>query len=256
MSTTGERLDVALVSRGLVETREKAQRLIQVGVVFVNDQRSDKPGTRVRATDKLFVKADPCPYVSRGGIKLAAALDHFEVNPLNRICVDIGASTGGFTDCLLQRGAQRIWAIDVGHNQLDYRIRTDSRVWVLERLNIRHIDQHGAYQQITESSPTLFVCDLSFISLRLVLPIVREMIPRDGHLICLVKPQFEVGREHVGKGGIVRDEAQRVAAVQGIVDFGKSLKLTVSDPIESPIQGAKGNIEYLIHGRPRPNDIG
>lgn len=247
MNLSAERLDIALVGRGLAESREKAQRLIQAGVVFVNDHRVDKPGVRVRASDVLFVKTDPCPYVSRGGIKLAAALEHFQIHPQSRVCVDVGASTGGFTDCLLQRGATLVWSIDVGYNQLDYRIRTDPRVCVLERVNIRHINQHPSYARIVETAPSLFVCDLSFISLRLVLPVLSDLVPKGGDIICLVKPQFEVGREHVGKGGIVRDEHHRIAAVQGITELCKTLQFRVSQPIESPIQGAKGNIEYLIH---------
>lgn len=244
-----ERLDTRLVDEGHAASRERAQAIIRAGVVFVGGQRVDKPGTRVAADAELDVRVDPCPYVSRGGLKLDAALQAFDIDPADRVCLDVGASTGGFTDCLLQRGAARVFAVDVGTNQLAWSIRSHERVSAHERINVRTwLEQEPSLvETIRASRPTLAVGDVSFISLRLILPAVAAVLPAaDCDAVFLIKPQFEAGREAVGKGGIVRDDAARRASVDGVVSFAQaSLGWTLTGLIESPIRGTKGNVEYL-----------
>jgi 23S rRNA (cytidine1920-2'-O)/16S rRNA (cytidine1409-2'-O)-methyltransferase len=245
-----ERLDVLLVERGLAPTREKAQALARAGVVFVGGQRLDKPGTKVSTDAELDVRTDPCPYVSRGGTKLAGALDTFGVDPTGRTAIDVGASTGGFTDCLLQRGAARVVAIDVGTNQLDWRIRSDPRVTVMERTNFRHLLELPARAEVEAARADLAVCDVSFISLTLILPVLSAVLARPADVVTLVKPQFEVGRADVGKGGIVRDPDARRRALERIAAFcSDTLGWTVEATCESPIQGTKGNVEFLLWAR-------
>jgi len=232
------RLDSLLVDRGLVDSREQGRRLILAGEVTVDGQLVDKPGTRVPADARLEVRQPP-PYVSRGGLKLAAALDEFDLPVGGLVAADVGASTGGFTDCLLQRGAARVYAIDVGYGQLDWRLRQDPRVVVMERTNARHL---GSLPEPVD----LVVIDVSFISLTLILPPAFAVLKPDGHVVCLVKPQFELARALVGKGGIVRDPALHLDAVDKIRSFvAGPCRRSWAGLIESPITGADGNREFL-----------
>ncbi len=234
------RLDVALVERGLVETRSKAQSLIMAGRVLVNGAFVDKPGSNVRDDDELRVAELEHPWVGRGGMKLAHALEHFQMDVRGRICADIGASTGGFTDVLLKNGAAKVYAVDVGYGQLDASLRNDPRVVVREKVNARFL---GASDF---QDPIGFVSiDVSFISLKLILPAVATFLC--GDLIALIKPQFEVGRGDVGKGGIVRDAQKRDAAVQSVADFAREIGFDLRGIIESPVKGAEGNVEYIMN---------
>lgn len=244
------RLDVLLVERGLAETRERAQAFIRAGVVRVGSQLVDKPGAQVAPDAELTVLRDVCPFVSRGGLKLAAALDHFAVDPTDRTALDVGASTGGFTDCLLQRGARSVLAIDVGYNQLDYRLRVDPRVTVLERLNFRRLDELPERERVAAAGADLAVVDVSFISLRLILPVLATVLSAPFDVVALVKPQFEVGVRDVGKGGIVRDADARARSLAGIVAMvDGELRWQVRGTMESPITGTKGNVEFLLHAQ-------
>lgn len=236
------RLDVMLTERGLAESREKAQALVLAGEVLVNGVKAQKPGQSVPEDAELEVLGRP-PYVSRGGLKLEAALDHFHIRVAGRVCMDVGASTGGFTDCLLQRGAARVHSVDVGAGQFDWKLRNDPRVKLHERLNARYL----RYEDIGEPID-LAVCDVSFISVMLILPAIAPLLQPSGEMVILVKPQFEVGKGQVGKGGIVRDPelhrsvCQRVeAAVRAL---GYEAELT-----DSPILGAEGNKEFLLYAR-------
>jgi 23S rRNA (cytidine1920-2'-O)/16S rRNA (cytidine1409-2'-O)-methyltransferase len=242
MKTPKQRLDLLLVERGLAETREKARRMILAGDVFVDNQKAAKPGESVRADSGLRV-TEKMPYVSRGGIKLAAALDRFQVDPGGLICLDVGASTGGFTDCLLQRGADRVIAVDVGHGQFAWSLRIDPRVTLLEGVNARYLtrEQVGCLVDLA-------ACDVSFISVTLILPAVSALLKADGVLIVLVKPQFEVGRSDVGKGGIVRDPALHQRACDRVSQAASALGFQTAI-MESPIPGAEGNREFLLYGR-------
>ena len=222
----------------MVDSRERGQRLIMAGEVLVNDQIADKPGTLV-GPDALIRIKEPLPYVSRGGLKLAAALDRFPICVTGAICADVGASTGGFADCLLQRGAVRVYAIDVGYGQLDWKVRSDARVTVLDRTNARYL----------ESLPEpieLVTIDTSFISLRLIFPAVLKWLKAEANGVALIKPQFEAGRDRVGKGGVVRDPAVHVEVLHAILRAAVELDLQPIDLIRSPIQGPAGNIEFLV----------
>lgn len=239
-----ERLDVLVVERGLAESRTRAQALIIAGQVVVNDQRVDKPGTRVDVEAELRLKGEVLPYVSRGGLKLKAALDAFQLDVKNAVCADIGASTGGFTDCLLQEGATRVHAIDVGYGQLHEKLRKDSRVISRERVNARHLTDEDLPESVS-----VIVIDVSFISLELVLPaVLPKLLPR-GTLIALVKPQFEVGPAHLDKGGVVRDAVARSAAIDRIRAFVTHSGLTEIGLIDSPVHGPAGNVEALLVAR-------
>ena len=235
----GERLDVAVVSRGYCDSREQARRLILAGEVKVNDQVVDKASRKVGVDDLIELKTKP-KYVSRGGFKLEGALDHFGVDPKGWVCADIGASTGGFTDCLLQRGASRVYCFDVGTNQLVYRIREDERVIAREKFNARYLTPEDIGEPIQ-----LAVMDLSFISLTKVLPAVFGVLADDGMVICLIKPQFELDREDIGKGGIVRDDAMRQKAVDKIHNFVRDERREWRGVTESSITGTDGNQEFL-----------
>jgi 23S rRNA (cytidine1920-2'-O)/16S rRNA (cytidine1409-2'-O)-methyltransferase len=242
-NATKLRLDQLLVERGLADSREKARALIIAGDVLIDGQKSDKPGRSVASDSQVSVTARP-PYVSRGGLKLAAALDRFSIDPSGKVCLDVGSSTGGFTDCLLQRGAARVWAIDVGHGQLDWKLRNDPRVVVREGVNARYL----AAEQIPEAFD-LAVCDASFISATLLIPSIVPLLTKSGQMIILVKPQFEVGKGEVGKGGIVRDPARHRAAcdrVQACIEA-QGYRASI---IESPILGAEGNREFLLYAQP------
>ena len=242
MPGTRERLDKLLVDRGLAGSRERARQLIMAGEVWVNAARADKPGTLVGAEAVVEVRGTDLPFVSRGGLKLAAALDHWAIAVTDLDAVDVGASTGGFTDCLLQRGAHHVTAIDVGYGQFAWSLRQDARVTLLERTNIRHLDP-----QRLAAPADLAVIDVSFISLRLVLPPVIPLVKPGGRLLALVKPQFEVGKGAVGKGGVVRDTAQRQAAVDNIRAAGSALNLACHGAYESPVPGPKGNREVFLY---------
>ncbi|HEV8659551.1 MAG TPA: TlyA family RNA methyltransferase [Thermoanaerobaculia bacterium] len=240
MAARKQRLDVALVERGLVETRSKAQSLIMARRVMLNEQYADKPGTPVASDDELRVVELEHPWVGRGGMKLAHALREFGIDVTGKTCADIGASTGGFTDVMLKRGAKKVYAIDVGYGQLDQSLRNDARVINREKVNARFLTAEDFDEPIDFVS-----IDVSFISLRLILPAVATFLR--GELIALIKPQFEVGKADVGKGGIVRDEIKRREAVDGIVAFARQNGYDVRGVIESPVKGAEGNVEYLMH---------
>jgi 23S rRNA (cytidine1920-2'-O)/16S rRNA (cytidine1409-2'-O)-methyltransferase len=236
---TKERLDKLMVMRGLAGTRAKAQSLILAGQVFSGQQRLDKAGHLVPVDIELTIK-EPLPFVSRGGLKLAAALDHSKIEATGKVCLDIGASTGGFTDCLLQRGAARVVAVDVGHGQLDWRLRQDVRVETRENVNARYLAPDDFNDRFD-----LVVADVSFISLKKILPVVPPLVQKPAFVITLIKPQFEVGRGEVGKGGVVRDEAAQDRVVEEIVSFAAGLEMRPLGVIESPILGADGNREFL-----------
>jgi len=232
------RLDLLLVSRKLAPSRSKAAAMIMAGEVNVDANLVDKPGAYVRADANIALKQKP-RYVSRGGLKLEAALETFDIEPAAKICADIGASTGGFTDCLLQHGAAKVYAIDVGAGLLDYRLRIDSRVKLMENTNARYLQSLG-------EAANLVVIDVSFISLRLILPAASRLLEPHGDIIALVKPQFEAGRSEVGKGGIIRDATIHRRVLRDIAAFAESLRLYPLDVMRSPITGAKGNVEFLI----------
>jgi len=236
------RLDQLLVDRGLAESREKARALVLAGAVMVDGQKAAKPGHAIPAGASLEVAQRP-PYVGRGGVKLADALDAFQIDVTGAVCADLGASTGGFTDCLLQRGAARVYAIDVGHNQLDWRLRSDPRVIVREGVNARYLKPTDLPEPID-----LAVCDVSFISVTLILPVIPSLLTPQGKMIVLVKPQFEAGRADVGKGGIVRDPLVQQAACVRVRSAVEQLGFQTA-LVESPILGAEGNREFLLYGR-------
>jgi 23S rRNA (cytidine1920-2'-O)/16S rRNA (cytidine1409-2'-O)-methyltransferase len=249
-STLKLRLDKLLVDRGLAASRERAQAMILAGKVLVNDQKLDKAGAQVAAEATVRLLGEDLKYVSRGGLKLGRALEHWHINVEGKICLDVGASTGGFTDCLLQCGALRVIAIDTGYGQMDFKLRQDPRVRLLEKINARYITEDVLAEKVD-----LIVIDVAFISATLVLPaVIRAALPssldqrRGRDVIVLVKPQFEAGREFVGKGGIVRNEAAQSAAVEKVKTTLLGLGCTQTDVIESPILGAEGNREFLLRG--------
>lgn len=239
------RLDLALVERGLVDSRQRAKALILGGKVLVDGMPATKAGAMVAASAEIVLRGEDIPFVSRGGLKLEGALDNFGLDPAGMVAMDVGASTGGFTDCLLQRGAAKVYAIDVGYGQFDWKLRNDPRVVLVERTNIRHMDN-----SVVPEPVDLAVIDVSFISLRLVLPKVFELLRKPGgQVVALVKPQFEVGRSDVGKGGIVRDDSKRREALEDVKSYVTTMGMNVLGQMESPIKGQKGNIEYLIHAK-------
>jgi 23S rRNA (cytidine1920-2'-O)/16S rRNA (cytidine1409-2'-O)-methyltransferase len=242
MKTSRMRLDQLLCERGLVESREKAKALILAGQVKVNGQRSDKAGKEIDLDAAVEVAAPP-PYVSRGGYKIAQALDHWAIDPNGWVCLDIGSSTGGFTDCLLQRGALRVYAFDVGTGQMDWKLRTNPQVILRENTNARNLQP----SDVAEKS-RLAVCDVSFISVTIILPVLPALLCEDGGLVILVKPQFEVGRDQVGKGGIVRDSVLHQQAIDRVANAAVGLGYR-TDVIDSPILGAEGNKEFLLYAR-------
>lgn len=238
------RLDVVLVERGLAETRTAAQRLIMAGLVFSGERRLDKAGQGVAADTPLEVRGQPHPYVSRGGLKLEKALDHFSIAVAGRVALDVGSSTGGFTDCLLQRGATKVYAVDSGTNQLAWKLRSDSRVVSMEKTNIRDVTHREVPEPVD-----LIVCDASFIGLRTALPAALALAAREAHLVALIKPQFEVGKGRVGKGGIVREPELHQEVCATIAEWlAAQPGWAVLGVTESPITGAEGNKEFLIAG--------
>ncbi len=242
MKQDKSRLDVEMLARGLADTRQRAQGLILSGKVLVDGLKVEKAGAMVGDASEIRLIGEDIPYVSRGGLKLRAALDVFGIDVAGLICADIGASTGGFTDCMLQAGAARVYAVDVGYGLLDLKVRNDPRVVVIERTNARLLTP-----EILGEPVDLATVDVSFISLKLVLGPVRGVVKEGGSIVALVKPQFEVGRGKVGKGGIVRDEEDRLAAVKAVREFAVAQGMSVLGEMESPVRGAKGNVEYLMH---------
>ena len=238
MKEEKERLDVLLVKRGLAESREKAKAIIMSGNVFVDGQREDKAGTSFSEKVVIEVKGSPLKYVSRGGLKLEKAMTHFDVTLEGKICMDVGSSTGGFTDCMLQNGAVKVYAVDVGNGQLAWKLRQDERVVCMEKTNIRYVTR----------DPIEFASiDVAFISLTKVLEPVKELLTPDGEIVALIKPQFEAGREQVGKKGVVRDKAVHLEVVEKILDYAAGIGFQILNLEFSPIKGPEGNIEYLVH---------
>lgn len=248
-----ERLDVELVNRGLVESREKGRALIMEGSVYVNGQKAFKAGEKVKDGMQIEIRGAKLPYVSRGGLKLEKSLKIFPLNLNDAVCADIGASTGGFTDCMLQNGAKKVYAIDVGYGQLAWKLRNDERVVNLERTNIRYLD----FDLVTDEIDFISI-DVSFISLKLVLPVAFELLKKRGNLVALIKPQFEAGREEVGKKGVVRDIEVHRDVIKKITDFAYETGFSVKGLDFSPIKGPEGNIEFLMYvtkDEERQNDI-
>ena len=236
------RLDQLIFDKGLTPSRERAKTSIMAGLVFVNGQRVDKPGTPVPEDAEIELRGESLPYVSRGGLKLEKAIETFKIAPSGRICIDCGASTGGFTDVLLKNGAQKVYAVDVGYGQLAWSLRTDERVINMERTNIRYVTP----EQLSDK-PSLAVMDLSFISVKLVLPAVCALLEDDAEIVCLIKPQFEAGREKVGKKGVVREKSTHIEVVDSFLEFLPQAGLSILGLDYSPIRGPEGNIEYLAY---------
>ncbi len=237
-----ERLDLLLVQKGYYPSREKAKTAIMAGLVYVNKQISDKPGTPTDVEAEIQVKNNLCPYVGRGGLKLEKALNEFVLDLEGAFCADIGASTGGFTDCMLQRGARKVYAIDVGYGQLDYKLRTDERVVNMEKTNVRYLEKSAVPEDLDFIS-----IDVSFISLNLVFPVAVTLLKENAPLVCLVKPQFEAGREKVGKKGVVRDPATHREVLKMAEGYAMANHFTPAGLDFSPIKGPEGNIEYLMY---------
>ncbi len=237
-----KRLDVLVFEKGFAESREKAKAIIMAGQVYVNNQKADKCGVSYDENLPLEVRGDTMKYVSRGGYKLEKAMQSFPITLSDKITMDIGASTGGFTDCMLQNGAKKVYSVDVGYGQLAWKLRNDERVVNLERTNMRYVTSEQVPDEID-----FFSVDVSFISLKLILPVARQLLASDGEAVCLIKPQFEAGKEKVGKNGVVRDKNVHIEVVDAIVDFCLNNGFDVCGLDFSPIKGPQGNIEYLIH---------
>lgn len=243
------RLDTLLVEKGYFNSREKARRVIMAGLVFIDNQKFDKPGTKIYIDSEIVVKGDIIPYVSRGGLKLEKAIKEFNINLKDMTCLDIGASTGGFTDCMLQNNAKKVYAIDVGYGQLDWKLRQDPRVVVMERTNIRHVEPKDL-QDLGDFASI----DVSFISLRLVLPVVRKLLKKSSEVITLIKPQFEAGREKVGKKGVIKDINIHKEVVSNVIECAMDMDYQILNFSYSPIKGPEGNIEYLLHLKNTPSN--
>ena len=240
--TPKTRLDLFVVQKGLAVSRQRAQSMIMAGKVMVNDQLIDKPGRQVSPTDKISIIGKDLPFVSRGGIKLEKALGEFKVDVSGWVCMDVGASTGGFTDCLLQHGAKHVYAVDVGYGQLAWKLRTDPRVTVIERTNVRHLNADKIPALVD-----LATIDVSFISLQIVVPAVLKFLKSGAAIIALIKPQFEIGKGKVGKGGVVRNPEQHQEVIENLTAFFTKSDLEIQSISPSPIKGPKGNVEFLIH---------
>lgn len=237
-----ERIDVLLVEKGFFESREKAKASVMAGVVYANEQKIDKAGEEVSIDAKLEVRENICPYVSRGGLKLEKAVKFFGVNLKDKVCMDIGASTGGFTDCMLQNGAKKVFSVDVGYGQFAWKLRQDERVVCMERTNIRYVTDEQIGEKLDFAS-----IDVSFISLTKVLPVAFNLLKDDGEVVALIKPQFEAGREQVGKKGVVRDSKVHKEVIEKIIAFSESIGFCVKNLSFSPIKGPEGNIEFLLY---------
>ncbi len=246
-----ERLDVLLVKRNLADSREKAKAVIMAGEVYVDNQKEDKAGSMFEDTARIEVRGNTLPYVSRGGLKLEKAMTHFQVTLQDKICLDVGASTGGFTDCMLQNGAKKVYAIDVGHGQLAWKLRNDPRVVCMEKTNIRYVLPEHVGEEADFAS-----IDVSFISLTKVLIPVRDLLGEQGEIVCLIKPQFEAGREKVGKKGVVRDPAVHLEVIEKVIAYARSIGFAVLGLEFSPIKGPEGNIEYLLHLQKNGSETG
>lgn len=244
-----ERLDVLLVKRNLAESREKAKALIMSGIVYVNGQKEDKAGTTFEETVPIEVRGSTLKYVSRGGLKLEKAMDRFGVRLDGKICMDVGASTGGFTDCMLQNGAVKVYSVDVGHGQLAWKLRNDERVVCMEKTNVRYVTPEDIADPIGFAS-----IDVSFISLTKVLGPVKALLEDNGQIVCLIKPQFEAGREKVGKKGVVREPAVHLEVIGMVIDYALSIGFEALNLEFSPIKGPEGNIEYLLYLQKHPED--
>ena len=237
-----ERLDVMLVNRGLATSREKAKAIIMSGIVYVDGQKEDKAGSMFEEKVNVEVRGTTLKYVSRGGLKLEKAMTHFGVQPQGKVCMDVVSSTGGFTDCMLQNGAVKVYAVDVGHGQLDWKLRNDPRVVCMEKTNIRYVTPDDIEDKIGLSS-----IDVSFISLTKVLGPVKALLTDDGQVVCLIKPQFEAGREKVGKKGVVREKNTHLEVIRKVMEFASEIGFEILNLEFSPIKGPEGNIEYLLH---------
>ena len=242
-----ERLDVLLVQKGLAESREKAKTMIMEGNVFVDGQREDKAGTNFDTEAEIEVRGNTLKYVSRGGLKLEKAMKEFDISLEGMVCMDIGASTGGFTDCMLQNGAVKVYSVDVGHGQLDWKLRNDERVVCMERTNMRYMTE----DDIDEKASFVSI-DVSFISLTKILPAVYRILNTGGEVVALIKPQFEAGREKVGKKGVVRDPAVHLEVIEKVIAYASTIAMEPCHLSFSPIKGPEGNIEYLLHLKKRP----
>ena len=237
-----KRLDVLLTEKGLAPTREKAKSIIMAGLVYIGDEKYDKAGATVDENADITVRGNHLKYVSRGGLKLEKAVSEFELDLNDKICMDVGASTGGFTDCMLQNGAKRVYSVDVGYGQLAWSLRTDERVVNLERTNIRYVTEEQVPEKLDFSS-----VDVAFISLKLVLPVVYKLLKDDGACVALIKPQFEAGREKVGKKGVVRERSTHIEVIENVLQFTRDIGFFVQSVTFSPIKGPEGNIEYLMY---------
>ncbi len=244
-----ERLDILVTQQGFAPSREKAKALIMAGEVLVDGQREDKPGTTFPDTVKITIKGNPIPFVSRGGLKLDKAVKHFDLELKGKTCMDVGSSTGGFTDCMLQNGAVKVYSVDVGHGQLDWKLRNDPRVVCMERTNIRYV-----VPEDIQEAPEFVSIDVSFISLTKVLPPVKNLMAETAEMVCLIKPQFEAGREKVGKKGVVRDPKVHLEVIETVMEFAASIGFQLLHLEFSPIKGPEGNIEYLLHLRKVPEE--
>ena len=242
-----ERLDILIVNKGLAASREKAKAIIMSGIVYVDGQKEDKAGTMFEDTVSVEVRGHTLAYVSRGGLKLEKAMTHFGVTLNGKICMDVGASTGGFTDCMLQNGAVKVYSVDVGHGQLAWKLRNDERVVCMEKTNIRYVTPEDIPDRIQFAS-----IDVSFISLTKVLGPVKELLTEDGQIVCLIKPQFEAGREKVGKKGVVREKSTHLEVIESVIAFAKSIGFGILNLEFSPIKGPEGNIEYLLYLQNHP----
>lgn len=238
---TKKRLDAAVFEQGFCDSREKAKTLIMAGVVYVNNQKADKPGMQIKDDDSIEVRSNPLKYVSRGGLKLEKAMSSFDIKLDGLVCADIGASTGGFTDCMLQNGAKKVYSIDVGYGQLAWKLRTDPRVVNMERTNFRYVTKEQVPDELSFAS-----VDVSFISLSLIVPVMRTLMRNDACAVCLIKPQFEASRDKIGKKGVVRDKSVHIEVVDNIIGMMLNNGFSVSGLDYSPVKGPEGNIEYLI----------
>lgn len=238
---TKKRLDAAVFEQGFCDSREKAKTLIMAGVVYVNNQKADKPGMQIKDDDSIEVRSNPLKYVSRGGLKLEKAMSSFDIKLDGLVCADIGASTGGFTDCMLQNGAKKVYSIDVGYGQLAWKLRTDPRVVNMERTNFRYVTKEQLPDELSFAS-----VDVSFISLSLIVPVMRTLMRNDAYAVCLIKPQFEAGRDKIGKKGVVRDKSVHIEVVDNVIGMMLNNGFSVSGLDYSPVKGPEGNIEYLI----------
>ena len=236
------RLDIYLTENGLASSRSAAQAMIMAGDIYIDNQKAMKAGEMLKGTETVEIRGKGAQYVSRGGLKLEKAMKVFPIDLTEKVCMDIGASTGGFTDCMLQNGASRVYSIDVGYGQLAWKLRQDLRVVNMERTNIRHLTA-----EMLDDIPEFFSVDVSFISLRLVLPVVFEVLSENGEGVCLIKPQFEAGREKVGKKGVVREKSTHIEVIETVLDFTKEIGFQIKGLDFSPVRGPEGNIEYLMH---------